>query len=157
MVYDNLDRLARYSFLNENICTVIKYLKERSTEELLALPAGRYDIDGENCRLFKQSFDSKPIDEKGFELHTKYTDLQIVLGGIETCYIDFVNDQNAYPGYDEEADLCLYPHQVDGRIILYPGVFALLEPNDGHLPQRRYGDTPVHVEKLLFKLRNAPA
>lgn len=154
MVYDKLDCLERYASLNENISTVIQYLNAHSTEELLALPAGKYDIDGEACYLVKQSFETLPIDDKGFELHTKYTDLQIVLGGIETCYIDHVSELNVYPDYDEDADVCFYPQKVDGRITLYPGVFAILEPGDGHLPQRRHNGIPGHVEKLLFKMRN---
>lgn len=157
MVYDKIENLEKYISLNKHIAKILEYLKAHTAEELLALPVGRHEIDGDSCVIMRQSFDAMPVDDKGFELHRTYTDLQIVLDGMESCYIESVDDPSVYPGYKAEGDICLYFPKPDGKITLFPGVFALLGPEDGHMPQRRHDDKPGHVEKLCIKLKNDPA
>lgn len=157
MVYDRIEALEKYIPLNPHIRQVIDYLNAHTTEELLALPVGRHEIDGDRCVIMRQSFDAMPVDDKGYELHRTYTDLQIVLKGIESCYVESVEDPGIYPGYKAEGDICMYFPKPDGKITLYPGVFALLQPTDGHMPQRQHNGEQCHVEKLCIKLMNDQA
>lgn len=152
MVYDKIENIGKYAALNKHIPKIVEFLKTHDSASLLNMAVGSYEISGSGCKVLRQSSDTMPLDSRGFEFHRKYTDLQIVLDGVENCYIDYVRDLNTYEGYDEEADICFYQQKADSLVVLYPGMFVILEPNDGHFPVRYYDNTPGHVEKLCFKL-----
>lgn len=149
MVYDKVENIEKYAGISMYIPKVINYLKNN---DCAALTPGSYSIEGDRCFVLCQSFKTMPADEGRFEFHRKYIDLQIVLEGIETCYIDYVSDIDAFPDYNPEKDICFYQHNTEGSIILRPGLFAIFEPNDGHFPDRIYGNESGVGEKLCFKM-----
>lgn len=107
MIIGKLRDLSRYEDLSENLKTAIHYLQNH---DLLKLEAGKYDIDGDNVKLIRESYNPRPINECFFEGHQRFIDLQIVLKGKEGFgYVDInhygVDVVNAY---DAAKDIAKY-------------------------------------------------
>ena len=80
MIIDALANMELYQDFNEKIYKGLTFLKET---DVAALPAGRYDIDGDNIYAFVQEYETKPLDQCRWEAHYKYTDIQYVVQGGE--------------------------------------------------------------------------
>jgi len=77
------------------------------------------------------------------------------VAGIER--LDWAPDDNleVVVPYDEARDVALLrrPDSACASVILRPGVFALLLPQDAHQPQLAAASGPLAVTKVVVKIR----
>ena len=100
-----------------------------------------------------QEYVTKPENECRFESHKKYFDIQYMAEGEE--YFGFIplEELKKDTGYDETRDLEFYQFpEVNGRIHLKKGDFAVVSPDDGHQP-RCIGKAPCKVKKIVVKVK----
>ena len=120
----------------------------------MSLKVGRYNIEENDIYALVQEYDTTPIDDRFFENHKYYTDLQYVVKGKESIY--FASNNNHYKikeKYDEENDAELY--FVDGDItkcILKDGDFVILYPGEYHIPQCKVNNISK-VSKIVIKIK----
>lgn len=121
------------------------------------LPVGEYPLAGglENggAKASVNIYTSKTPDGARYENHCVMADIQLVLEGEE--YIDVVPTEalTSATAYDAAADVTFYhekPHPA-ARIHLVPGRFAVLMPQDAHMPALAVQGQAV-VKKLVVKL-----
>jgi biofilm protein TabA len=116
--------------------------------------SGRVEIDGDAIFALVQEYGTVPKGEKKPEAHRKYIDIQYVSGGseiigygLESPLGEIAEDRLA------EKDLLYYRSvQDEMELILTPGMYVILFPQDVHRPGCRYGDSAL-VNKVVVKIR----
>lgn len=95
---------------------------------------------------------TSPRSQGQVETHKNYIDVQFVLDGEESLLYEHVDRLALTQPYAEAKDVALYTIPDDcSEIRLRKGMFAILFPEDGHVPGRMSGkESPVH--KLVFKV-----
>lgn len=151
MIVDKLKNLKQYAAINPHIQTVLDYLDKT---DVLSLPSGKHDIDGKNVWVMRESYQPRSLDKCYFEGHENYLDIQIVLKGFE--YIGYHNIDNdgiaITDAYNAEKDVAKYQIKHFVKIYLNEGMFALVLPQDLHMPKLAT-ECASDVEKLVFKVK----
>ena len=151
MVLDTLANSEMYYVFGENFKKAFEFLKKN---DITKMELGRHDIDGDNVFILVQSYDSKSIDNCGFEAHKKYADVHYVAKGFE--YLGYGPLERAgkpITEYDPKADAIFYEKECQ-YVLLQEGDMAIVFPNDVHMPQKR-ALVKVPVSKACIKVRVA--
>ncbi|MDO9630094.1 MAG: YhcH/YjgK/YiaL family protein [Acholeplasmataceae bacterium] len=152
MIVDHLDNLDQCTFLNPNISMVVAYIKHT---DLLNLPQGKTVILDDEIFVLRETYQPRELSECFFEGHLKYLDIQIVLKGSE--YIGYSNKQNKgitiTEVYNLDKDIEKYQVTDFTRVHLYEGIFALLTPDDLHMPKLKKENNEI-IEKIVFKIKH---
>ncbi|MDR3258174.1 MAG: YhcH/YjgK/YiaL family protein [Fusobacteriaceae bacterium] len=150
MIIGKLKDLNLYKGLSKNIDKAIDYA---ISTDLLSLAAGKYEIDGKNIYVNRQSYIGKPLADCAAENHKDYLDLQIVLKGTEGFgYADISNNTlNLIEPYNKEKDVTKYTCIDETIYTMTMGSFAILFPEDIHRPQIKINDSTV--EKAVIKIK----
>jgi YhcH/YjgK/YiaL family protein len=146
MIIDQINNSHLYYTINSRIKPAFDYLLQ---SDLSALSNGRHEIDGEILYAMLQQYTSKPLDQGTWEAHRRYIDLQVVIQGVEK--IGYANIDHLSPGeYDTNKDFL--PLFGEGDFLtLQTGNFALLFPQDAHMPGIAF-DLPAPVKKIVIKI-----
>jgi YhcH/YjgK/YiaL family protein len=80
MIFDILTNIRRYETLNMGFKKAFNYIE---TTDLIALPEGRYEIDGEHLYLMVSKERGRKKEAAQLEIHKRYTDIQLVLSGTD--------------------------------------------------------------------------
>lgn len=150
MIIGKIEDFFNVKFENENINKAFEFIK---THDLLALPEGKTVIDGDNVWVNRSTYYGKPLEECKIESHEKYLDLQLVIKGVEGMgYVDKERTglEVTFP-YDEKKDKMNFKGKLDGIIYLHDHQFAIVWPNDLHMPLIKANDEVI--EKAVFKIK----
>ena len=146
-VKDSLANVANYAKLGPNFEKAVAFLQRK---DLMHLPNGRYELDGENAYAMVQEATLRAWDSAKPELHHRYFDIQLPLSGEETIGVGRF-DPATQGDFDEAKDVGFYDVPVE-PITLRPGEFAILHPETcAHLPC--CGETGGIVRKIVVKVR----
>lgn len=152
MIVDHIKNLKLYQDFNENIKTVLKFIE---SQDLLKLPVGKTVIDGTNVYVIRESYIPRALDLCYFEGHLKYADIQLVLSGKEALGYRFKNNDRDIlitDAYNDEKDVAKYQIKDFTKVVLDGGMFALVNPDDLHMPKLALEDSS-YVEKIVFKIK----
>jgi len=147
MIADTLDRASLYEPLHPKFKMAFDFLRDT---DLLSLPPGRTEIDGDTLFALTQSYETRPVQGGALEAHRKHIDIQFVVSGEE--YIGYAPLAGLPPEgpFDDAKDIGFY--QGGGSLVKIPaGTFAIFFPHDAHLPGRHTG-APAHVRKVVLKV-----
>ena len=149
MFYSEIKIAEKYNHLEEKFSVAYKWLKEK---DLKTLPAGKYPILGDIVVANIQEYTTLPVEEKRFETHDLYFDIQYLVEGIELfgiCKREGLNENSFNP----EKDVRFYDMPKNyGYIILNPGDFIVVAPEDAHMPGCRVEDS-IPVKKVVIKVK----
>ncbi len=149
MIFDTLDRAARYTGLNSRFPLAFDFLRTLTGGEAM----GRHDLDGDLCFALVQTYQTKPQSQALFEAHRKYIDVQFLLSGRETILwapLESMKEQTM--PYDEEKDAALWKPVTDFTPLrISAGQFAILHPEDAHAPCIEQ-EQPETVFKVVIKV-----
>jgi YhcH/YjgK/YiaL family protein len=158
MIVGKLKDLYRYKGIAKNIDTAIDFILEKGIDGLIKMAPGKYNIDGDNVKLNRDTYIAKDKKDTFFENHENYMDLQVVLSGKEYfAYTDISNPElKVTTPYNAEKDVTKYNGgDVDSVknsqwFVLEEG-YALVYTEDVHLAKCDVdGKT---VEKAVFKIK----
>ena len=147
MIFDELENLAHYKGIYENLDCAIDYLL---TYDLNDCELGRYEIDGEKSFLFVQEneLSSEVTDE--CEFHQAYLDLHFLLEGHEVIQYG-TRVKEVRESYDKKKDIgfviCeqLYPLYLDKQNFAAFFFFFSHQPN-------RFAAKGDKVKKCVVKV-----
>lgn len=147
MVYDKIDNIETYKGLSEDIYEGLKFLKNAT----LDLACGVHEINP-RLKAIVSEYETKPVNENGYEAHKKYIDIQYLLRGTEkNCCLPIENLKETKQ-YKEEIDAAFYTaDKPTQELILGEGYFAIYWPQDGHMPGMQVEDTDT-VKKVVVKV-----
>ena len=150
MIFDRIERVSAYAPQIRFAAEIDRFCREH---ELETLPAGRYDICGDDLYMNLQTAVTAPFPERSWESHDLYADLQLVVSGEESFGASCAalpEPQEARP----ESDIRIYksmPGPVS-VLTLSAGEFVFFAPGEPHMPCGTTG-TPGTVKKAVFKIR----
>ena len=113
-----------------------------------------YEIQGRDIYAMVQSYETIVESAEKLEAHRRYVDIQYCLEGEE---IILVAPEKAFPvltPYSETQDVAFYDAKDErfvSRLVMTPGRFAVLFPQDAHFAKRA-ANAPCRVRKVVVKI-----
>ena len=149
-IKDSLASVGAYVNLGKNFAKAVEFLQRK---DLMRLPNGRYELDGENAYAMVQEAMLKPWGAGRPEVHHEYFDIQVPLSGEEMIGVGRFDPST--PGdFDEEKDIGFYDGTVVEPLTLRPGEFAILYPNTcAHAPCCSEDAAGTPIRKVVIKVR----
>lgn len=128
----------------------LRYLKNT---DLVKLPLGKHEIDGENIFASVAEYELEPKEQRRPEAHQKYIDIQYIAWGEEIIGHSLLSSKYEVT-QDElvERDVIFYKDvENEAELVLKPGIYAIFFPSDVHRPGCMSGDK-THVKKIVIKI-----
>lgn len=148
MIYDRITNINTYKGLPPDIYEGLKFLRQVSPD----IAVGTHQINP-RVKAIVSEYDTKKVNEHGYEAHRKNVDIQYLLLGEERIACLPIERLKETKPYSEENDAAFYAADLRPQeLILGNGYFAVLFPQDGHMPQLCI-DEPVPVKKVVVKVR----
>ena len=121
MVYDKIDNIETYKGLSEGIYEGLRFLKNASPD----LACGVYEINPK-VKAIVSEYETKPVNEYGYEAHKKFIDIHYLLKGAEKkCCLPIEKLKETKP-YKDEIDAAFYTaNTLAQELILGEGYFAI--------------------------------
>lgn len=147
MVYDKLDNIEIYRGLSDDIYEGLVFLKNTDPE----IAKGVYQINP-RVKAIVSEYETKIVNEHGYEAHKRFIDIQCNLKGIEkVCCLPIERLRETKP-YDSEIETTFYMvEEKPQEMIIGNNYFAIFYPQDGHMPQLCV-DEPQAVKKIVVKV-----
>ena len=148
MLFDKIKNAPQYYALGERLATSLKYLMQN---DFSAKTPGRYEIDGDRIYALVQEYDTRPGSAGKWEAHRKYIDIQYIVEGTELMgYENLESMEISDSDYNPEKD-AIYPKGEGSFVKMTAGMFAILWPQDAHMPGQAISE-PVKVRKVVIKV-----
>ena len=137
-----------YKGIHKNLDTALELIND---EFFASLGSERVDIiPGEVwCTAFE--YDTITDEESFFEAHEKFLDIHIMLSGSERVEIASPKALEVFRS-EEENDFWGYRGKGDYSLILAPGSFLVVFPDDAHKIKMQIGKSE-RVRKAVFKVK----
>ena len=148
MIIDTLAHAAAYQKLSLSLAEALRFLQNTN---LVALADGRFELEADEEFASVESYATKPVEQKRWEAHRKYVDLQYVIKGAEWMGYAPIETLEVIEPYDQAKDIEWL--QGEGSFVQLPaGSFAILAPQDAHMPGVCCKQSGA-VRKIVFKLQ----
>lgn len=146
MVIDSIKNAFLYYDINDKIELGLKWLQ---SENLLALETGRYEI-GDGCFAMVSDYETAPREEKRWEAHQQYIDIQFIASGEELIGWADIGTLQVVENRDEQKDIT-WLSGAGSSVQVSTGYFVILFPHDAHMPGVSV-EEPVQVRKIVVKV-----
>lgn len=147
MIYDKLSNITLYKGLSKNLDTAIQFI---STHDLNELPLGKTTIDGDRVYINVMETKAQPIEERKYEVHKNYMDIQIDLIGTERVDTGDYH-QVTLEDYHQENDVAAAFSEDLAQCILGPGNFIICMAREPHKPNIAVSDD-TFLKKAVVKV-----
>ena len=101
MIYDTLEHMENYFQKGSPIHKALCFAQGFDTSK----PDGRYEIEGDSLYALVSSYGTSPAEDRRFEAHRKYIDVQVLLEGEEKIETSFASDLKPLQEYFEPKDI----------------------------------------------------
>jgi len=165
-IYGTLDTCAEQLGDRPHFATALDFLKAvldgsheaaRTIRELQPGKVERVNVagpEGSDVYALLQYATTKARAEQQAESHREYADVQAVIAGDEILEVMPLDGLEATMEHDPARDVRLYKMPAEGsRLILRPGLAAVLFPADGHAPLQAPDGTPAPSRRIVVKVR----
>jgi YhcH/YjgK/YiaL family protein len=133
MIYDRIEHMDPYGQPGTRLHQALAWLKNLRNPP----PDGRVEIDGERLFASFSAYATSPREERRFEAHRKYIDVQMVLEGEEAIDVSLESDLAPLEAYDPEKDVAFLappPPHLCSTLAMKSGRVAVFFPQDAHRP-----------------------
>ncbi len=147
MILDSIKNAELYYSISPLVKEAFDWLAKT---DVMALSAGRHDIDGDNLFVNVNDVDLKPRQEAALEVHNRYIDIQIMCGEQEEYgWAERSNCLSPREEFNCEKDVQFFNDAPQTFFTLKAQQFVIFFPGDAHAPMLGEGS----VRKLIFKLQ----
>ena len=153
MLYDHIHNINTYASLSPDILVGLEFLRDAKPD----IANGVYQLNP-RVKAIVSEYETKPQNPNGYEAHKKYIDIQALLKGEERLDCLPIEWLKQTKPYSEECDAAFYSADTTlqpSSLTLRPGYFAILYPQDGHMPQLTV-TAPSMVKKVVIKVAILP-
>lgn len=149
MIYDKIDNWETYAGISADIHLGLKWLRDVNPD----IANGVYEINP-RVKATVSEYETKIVNEFGYEAHRDYIDIQYLIRGeeiINSLPLEYLKETKPY---NKEIDAAFYEETniKPQELLLGNGYFAILFPQDGHMPQLCVSE-PVKVKKVVIKVK----
>ena len=149
MIYDRFDKVTMYFQEGEPLHTAITYAANLDQ----SLADGRYEIDGDMIYAVVASYETSPAEERRFEAHKRYIDVQVVFEGEESIGVSLAKNLQVLEEYSDEHDVEFFESpETYSSLSMKPGYFAVFYPHDIHRPNCDLLGTQ-NARKVVIKVK----
>lgn len=149
MVVTTLEKITDYKEI-PYAQDMIDFISEFKNGEM---KTGRYDIHGDDLFAAVSEYETEPADDRKFENHKKYIDLQILLSGAEEIHWAPVETlRMTEESFSKGGDIAFYEGDAQGCVVLSGDTCAILYENDAHKPNVMHKNKEK-VIKVVFKIK----
>ncbi len=149
MIYDKIDNLNTYTGISENIRKGLEWIRDVKPD----VENGVYELS--SCvKAIVSEYTTKELNGNGYEAHHDYIDIQYLISGEENINSSPLEYLNEIKAYNKDIDAAFYVESVTKHqeLLLGNGYFAILFPQDGHMPQLCV-KKPTSVKKVVVKVK----
>ena len=147
MVYDSLENIETYKGLSSDIYDALVFLKNTDPE----IEKGVHQLNP-RVRAIVSEYETLRENLYGYEAHRRFIDIQFLLKGEELVCSLPLERLKETKAYNPDADVAFYEAAAEPqKLPIGGGYFAILYPQDGHMPQLCVSD-PVPVKKIVVKI-----
>ena len=148
MIYAKNSDALSYRGIHPNLALALEHITE---EGLAAIGCDRVELKGRDVYATRFTYETIPVEESFFEAHRKYLDIHIMLSGSERVEIAPPEKLTEFDR-TEANDFYAYRGEGDYKLVLSPGDFLVVFPNDAHRIKMQV-EGPETVTKAVFKVR----
>ncbi len=149
MIYDRLNNKEQYYTLHKHFKKAFEFL---ANTDLKNIEDGSYEIEGKAIYANVQSLQTKPVEEKKWEVHRRYIDIQYVISGEEKMGYGILEDfKEITEKYSEEKDVEFLNGEKFNFVDVQEGDFVIFYPNDVHAPMLSVKE-PKNIKKVIVKI-----
>jgi len=150
MIYDTLANAKLYY----NVHPLFKAAFEFLEKSAKSAPDGKTVLKGDDLFANAFNYETSPAADRVFEAHKKYIDLQVLVAGEERLDVVYGKGLKVKQAYTDEVEAELYfPNdEAVNSVILRPGMFTLLFPQDIHRPGCDMVKSQT-VRKIVVKIK----
>ncbi len=131
MICDKFENLRMYFREVDALYKAIVYARDFDR----SLPDGVHEVDGRNMFAKVASYETSQAEERKFESHIHYADVQVLLSGEERMDVSLEQDLEPLGDYREDDDVVkVKAPAVYSSLSMTPGMFAVFFPQDVHRP-----------------------
>jgi YhcH/YjgK/YiaL family protein len=146
MILDILENANKYADLHKGFAEAFTFLQR---PDLIDLPVGRYEIDGERVFALVSREHGQQREEGQLETHEEYVDIQFVLEGTdEMGWKPKALCKEPVDAYDPKTDLQFFTDEPHAWVPTAPGMFVVFFPEEAHLPLISEGELHKVVVKV---------
>ena len=159
MIFTNINDKLQNSSLTKDIQFCIDYaVKNRN--KILSLENGSYDVDYNGIKMNVGKYFTKREEDKFWESHKKYLDVQIMIDGSERVAFNNIRNMKE-KSFNSERDLVILEGNKLFDIVIENGDVLVFFPNDVHKPEldifnseneEKCEDNKKIVTKVVFKI-----
>ncbi len=148
MLTGTVQKTQEYDFTEGKFQVALEFIRR---EDLMALPDGWVEL-GHGVRASIQRYSTMPAQELSFETHDLYLDLQYLGKGTEQIGVVSRCGLKQKTPYNAAEDVTFYEEPpLEGAVLLQPGDYVLLGPQDAHKPRCIAGQVN-DVFKVVIKI-----
>ena len=149
MIYDKLANISFYKDLSTDIYEGLLFLNAATMD----IGTGVYIINP-RVKAIVSEYTTKEINGSCYEAHREFIDIQYLISGKEkiSCLpLEYLKETKPY---NEDQDAAFYEDATfkGHDLLIGNGYFAILFPQDGHMPQLSLGE-PAAVKKVVVKVK----
>jgi biofilm protein TabA len=149
VILDKIENGGKYACLSSRFAKAFEILQ---SGELEGKEEGKYEVEGAELYYMVQRYVTKPAEERRFESHRRYADIQAVLSGKEVMGYIQSDGLEVTAAYDDTKDIMFFDTPASfTNLEMASGEFVVLFPDEGHMPQVQLGG-PAQVLKIVFKV-----
>ena len=149
MILTDLNDCSRYEGLIPRFKQLLDFVR---THDLLSMPLGRIELDGDRLFINNSEPDCVEQDKQLLEVHRRYIDVHILLEGKERIgWCPFGDLKNISTPYDDEGDYMFYGDVPTSWVDLVPGQIFIAFPEDPHAPIVGEGKIRKAIAKLKIE------
>lgn len=150
MIVDKIENIALYAPMLKGLDKVAEFVNDCYKN---GKADGRYEIDGDRIFANVSTYETKDREGAEFEAHKKYVDLQAVIVGKEAIGWAVLDDKltETREEYSKGGDIAFYTGEGTMDVVLPAGNFALLFPQDAHMPCL-YTGGDRKAQKIVVKI-----
>jgi YhcH/YjgK/YiaL family protein len=146
MIVDRITNAGLYS-ADKKLAKALAYLAKT---DFAKVEPGKYELDGAKLFALVQQVETKAKEEKQFEAHRKYIDVQFIVSGAEQMGYTHISTLKTSQAYDADKD-CEMLRGAGDFITATAGTFVVFFPEDAHMPCVAMGK-PAAVKKVVVKV-----
>lgn len=149
MIYDKVDNLRTYISISNDIRLGLEWIRDVKQD----VEIGIYELSTK-VKAIVSEYTTKEVNENGYEAHHDYIDIQYLIGGEEYINSSPLEYLKEIKVYNKDIDAAFYVEAgtKPQELLLGNGYFAILFPQDGHMPQLCV-DEPKPVKKVVIKVK----
>lgn len=148
MIYaKNTDALT-YRGIHPNLDLALEHITQKFLD---SVGHEKVQLKGDDVYATRFTYETVPEEESFFEAHRKFLDIHIMVDGSEGVEIAPPEELEEFNRV-EANDFYAYRGPASYRLVLSPGDFLVVFPNDAHRIKMRL-DAAETVTKVVFKVR----